>query len=266
MMKSRILLVDNGSLEPGSTLALRSLSQKAGHLIGREVRAVSVLHSGKVPPELLNGEPAVVFKQAVTEAAAEGIDELIVLPLFIGPGRTVTVAIPEQFSLEAGAKMRLRLAPVLYGPDGGLRRILCGQLRAAGWRPKSGTVLLCDHGSPSREMAAVRDAMAEELRGELELAPEELTACSMERRPGAEYAFNEPLLESAIAKVRGDAVVLMQFLLPGRHAGSGGDVAEICRRHAPAGARWKLSPLIGEHEDLPALIAERFKQTVNSER
>lgn len=265
MVKSRILLADNGSLAPGSTLALRSISQKAGQLIGREVRAVSMLHSGKVPPELLNGEPAVLFQQAVKEAAAEGIAELIVLPLFIGPSRAVTVSIPEQFRFEAGAKMRLRLAPALYGPDGGLRRILCGQLKAAGWTRGQGTVLLCAHGSPSRETAVVRDALAEELRCELELAPEELTACSMERRPGAEYAFNEPLLESAITKARGEAIVLMQFLLPGRHAGSAGDVAEICRRHAPAGARWKISPLIGEHEGLPALIAERFKQAVNSE-
>ncbi len=259
MIKFRILLADNGSLEPGSTLALRSLAISLGKLIGHEVRPVSVLHSGKVPPALLGGEPAVLFKEAAKAAAEEGAEELIVVPLFLGPSRTVAESIPEQVR-EAGAWLSLRAAPTLYGADGAVRRILADNLLAAGWARGAGSILLCDHGSPSREMTAVRDALAAELRSDLKLSGDELTACSMERRPGKDYAFNEPLLESAIGKARGEAVVLMQFLLPGRHAGTGGDVAEICREHAPADIKWKLSPLIGAHPGLPALLAERFRQ------
>ncbi len=259
MTKFRILLADNGSLEPGSTLALRSLAVSLGKLIGHEVRPVSVLHSGKVPPHLLGGEPAVLFKEAVKAAARDGAEELIVIPLFLGPSRTVTESIPEQ-AREAGAWLRLRAAPPLYGADGAIRKILLDNLMAAGWARGTGSILLCDHGSPSREMTAVRDALAAELRGELKLSGDDLMACSMERRPGKDYAFNEPLLESAIGRARGEAVVLMQFLLPGRHAGTGGDVAEICREHAPEGLRWELSPLIGAHPGLPALLAERFRQ------
>jgi hypothetical protein len=82
----------------------------------------------------------------------------------------------------------------------------------------------------------------------------------MERREGDQYAFNEPLLESALSKVSAHAIVLMQFLLPGRHAGTGGDVAEICEKHAPKSITWELSPLIGTHPGLPRLLARRFSE------
>jgi hypothetical protein len=79
----------------------------------------------------------------------------------------------------------------------------------------------------------------------------------MERREGAEYDFNEPLLEDALQQAKGEAVILMLFLLPGRHAGGDGDVATIAKEHAPARLRWKLSPLLGTHPALPALLFRR---------
>lgn len=60
----------------------------------------------------------------------------------------------------------------------------------------------------------------------------------MERREGDEFAFNEPLLAKILATApfdAGEVVVALQFLSPGRHAGPGGDVAEICA-HAEADA------------------------------
>jgi sirohydrochlorin ferrochelatase len=118
-------------------------------------------------------------------------------------------------------------------------------------------VLLCDHGSPIPEVTACRDALAASLRKELGLKPEELIACSMERREGAEYDFNKPLLEHALQQAKGEAVILMLFLLPGRHAGPDGDVATIAKEQAPEGLRWKLSPLLGTHPALPALLFRR---------
>jgi hypothetical protein len=83
----------------------------------------------------------------------------------------------------------------------------------------------------------------------------------MERREGAEYDFNEPLLEHALQNAKGEAVILMLFLLPGRHAGGDGDVATIAQEHAPDGVRWKLSPLLGKHPALPALLFRRHLVT-----
>jgi hypothetical protein len=143
-------------------------------------------------------------------------------------------------------------------------------LKSTGWTKGSGPVYLCDHGSPIREVTRCRDFFAVSLRNQLGLKDDELFACSMERRDGPEYDFNEPLLEGALQQAKGDAVILMLFLLPGRHAGSDGDVATIAKEHAPDGLGWKLSPLLGTHPALPALLVQRhlnssgFKFTKNA--
>ena len=258
MAGTRILLVDNGSYEPAATLALRGLAKEVGQLIGREVRPVSTMHSTKIDPALLGGQPAVIFEQAVAQAKADGIDEIVVLPLFIGPSRAITEYLPKVFADAQPGAMKLTVLQPLFGDDGlELTGMLADNLRETGWTKGSGTVLLCDHGSPIPEVTACRNALAASLRQELGLKPEELIACSMERREGAEYDFNEPLLEDALRQAKGEAVILMLFLLPGRHAGPDGDVATIAKEHAPAGLRWKLSPLLGTHPALPSLLTMR---------
>ena len=44
-----------------------------------------------------------------------------------------------------------------------------------------------------------------------------------------EYDFNDPLLETALLNVSdaGPVIVALMFLQPGKHAGAGGDIAEI---------------------------------------
>ena len=49
------LLADNGSFEAGSTLSLRKTAHYAGLLAGVEILPVSLLHSFKVDPSLLDG-------------------------------------------------------------------------------------------------------------------------------------------------------------------------------------------------------------------
>lgn len=266
MAGTRILLVDNGSYEPAATLALRDLAAVINAGRKEQVRPVSVMHSDKVDPALLRGQPAVIFEQAVRQAKDDGIDELVVLPLFIGPSRAVTEFIPKVFKENAGDGMRLKVLPTLFDEDGAdLAHILEENLKATGWKKGSGTVLLCDHGSPIKEVTACRDRLATALRKELRLKPDELIGCSMERREGAEYDFNEPLLADALQQAKGEAVILMMFLLPGRHAGPDGDVAAIAKECAPAGLRWKLSPLIASHDMLAALLAMKLDFTPPSQ-
>jgi len=260
MESTRIILADNGSLEAATTLSLRHLSKEVGKLIGHEVHPVSVLHSQKVSPDLLNNKPAQIFSEAIQQAAREGIKKLIVLPLFIGPSLAITEFIPAQFQLHAPQDMQLVVADTLYGADGELCDILIDNLRATTWQKDKSTVLLCDHGTPIIEVNHVRNLLAQEISKKLGLDSKQLIACSMERREGDQYAFNEPLLESAFSKVSAHAIILMQFLLPGRHAGTGGDVAEICEKNAPRGVTWELSPLIGTHPSLPRLLARRFSE------
>ena len=255
MAGTRILLVDNGSYEPAATLGLRDLAKSVSFLTKQEVRPVSTMHSTKIDPALLGGQPAVIFDQAVQEAKADGIDELVVLPLFIGPSRAITEYIPKVFADAQPGAMKLTIREPLFGPE--LTDMLIDNLKSTGWTKGSGTVLLCDHGSPIPEVTRCRNFFASSIRTQLGLKDDELIACSMERREGAEYDFNEPLLEHALQSAKGDAVILMLFLLPGRHAGGDGDVATIAKEHAPAGLRWKLSPLLGTHPALPALLFRR---------
>ena len=259
MAGSRIFLVDNGSYEPAATLALRGLAQEVGKLIGEEVHPVSTMHSTKIDPTLLGGQPAVIFEGAVAQAKADGIDEIVVLPLFIGPSRAITEYLPKVFADAQPGAMKLSIREPLFGPE--LQNMLIGNLKSTGWTKGSGTVYLCDHGSPIPEVTRCRDFFASAIRGELDLKDDELIACSMERREGAEYDFNEPLLEHALQDAKGDAVILMLFLLPGRHAGGDGDVATIAKEHAPTGLRWKISPLLGTHPALPALLFRRHLYT-----
>jgi len=268
MAATRILLVDNGSLQPAATLQLRLLSKEVGRLLEETVHPVSVLHSHKIDPALLEGQPAVIFEQAVQQAKTNGITELIILPLFIGPSLAITEYLPKVFAEANAGKMKLSIRDQLFGPE--LVTMLSDNLKASGWTKGGGTVYLCDHGSPIREVTRCRDFLAVSLRNQLGLKDDELIACSMERREGAEYDFNEPLLEDALQQAKGDAVILMLFLLPGRHAGSDGDVATIAKEHAPDGLGWKLSPLLGTHPALPALLVQRhlnssgFKFTKNA--
>ena len=255
MPGTRIFLVDNGSYEPAATLALRGLAQEVGKLIGQEVRAVSTMHSTKIDPALLGGVPAVIFEGAVQQAKLEGIDEIVVIPLFIGPSRAITEYLPKVFADAQPGAMKLSIREPLFGPE--LQSMLIDNLKSTGWTKGIGTVYLCDHGSPIPEVTRCRDFFARAIRTELGLKDDELIACSMERREGAEYDFNEPLLEDALQQAKGEAVILMLFLLPGRHAGGDGDVATIAKEHAPEGLNWKLSPLLGTHPALPALLFRR---------
>ena len=90
----------------------------------------------------------------------------------------------------------------------------------------------------------------------------------MERRPGAEYAFNEPLLEhldQLEGLTGGDLIVALFFLLPGRHAGADGDVAEICAGLIERGAfrRVEMTPLLGEHPVLLDILADRLQAALS---
>ena len=104
MGQTRILLIDNGSLEPRATLALRALADEVSRLVGQPVHPVSMLHSNKVDPALLGGKPAEIFEDAVRQARTDGVEELIVLPLFIGPSRAITEYLPKVFA-EADAEI-----------------------------------------------------------------------------------------------------------------------------------------------------------------
>ena len=90
----------------------------------------------------------------------------------------------------------------------------------------------------------------------------------MYKRQGRAYAFNDPLLErlGSVEDFAGGCLILaMFFLLPGRHAGEGGDVAEICEGLIAEGTFEQIqnTPLLGEHPMLLEILEDRLREVIS---
>jgi len=113
-------------------------------------------------------------------------------------------------------------------------------------------------------VTAVRDFLGRELQALLAAEVEAVSVASMEKRPGLAFAFNDPLLAERLRTPpfdRGDVVVALQFLSPGRHAGPEGDVARICaeaRREQPA-LQTHLTETIASDQHVIAVLADRYR-------
>ncbi|HEY5550937.1 MAG TPA: CbiX/SirB N-terminal domain-containing protein [Opitutaceae bacterium] len=265
MIRETVFLVDNGSLEPPATLSLRRLASALSERTGVTVEPVSIRHSNRIPPEQVDGLPAEVVEEALAKRAAEGVQRVTVVPLFFGPSGALTSYLPEV--ARRFPQVEVRVCPTLHRKrDARLAQILATNILGVaiqlGTAPAPRAVAIVDHGSPARELTAVRDALASEVARMLgegfKVAPS-----SMERREGAEYDFNEPLLATLLATPpwnSGDVIVAMQFLQPGRHAGPGGDVATICRdaEEKSPGLRTHMTALVGESPLLIEILADRL--------
>ena len=273
MPEQTIFLIDNGSLRPESTLGLRRLAEQLSELCGRRVEAVSLLHSHKIDPELTGGVPATIVKRRLRELAKQGAKEFIFLPLFLGPSLAIVDYLPTVVD-EVRAEysdLNVKIAGVLVGtdpdqPDPRLARMIAELVRSMS--PSLETkVALVDHGTPIEQVNRVRNAVAEQVREELKNEVSLVLPCSMERRDGEAYAFNEPLLESlgGVTGFSGGHLILaMFFLLPGRHAGEGGDVAEIYSELISEGYfdTIETTPLLGESPHLLEILNDRLQEVL----
>lgn len=258
------ILMDNGSLEPAATLALRALAARLGERLAQPVAPVSLLHSSAVPAEKLRGAPAEILEPALERRLAAGQSEFLLVPLFFGPSGALTDYLPKRLAHLRGKFPALRVrvaAPLFAAGDDRLARILADQVKALGSSARQ--VALVDHGSPAKAVTEVRNALACQL-ADLLGPGYTVSPASMERREGAAYDFCEPLLEKLLRSPgwnAGEVIVAMQFLLPGRHAGPDGDVAAICRdaEAASGGAlRTTMTALVAEHPLLVDILADRW--------
>lgn len=275
MTDRRIFLVDNGSLRPRATFALRALAETLSSRIGHKVEAVSLLHSHKIAPDELNGVPATIVRRALREGIGQGHREFVFLPLFLGPSLAITDYL-QKLIVEGEAMapdLSARVAETLCGssveePDPRLARILMDLIDAklANDDCLQTEIALVDHGTPIESVNRLRNAVAAQLAQLLQgKKVASVVAASMERRDGPEYAFNDPLLEtlSARGEVTG-LLVAMFFLLPGRHAGPEGDVVEICEGMVARGQykQVEITPLLGEHPLLVEILADRLEEVL----
>ena len=267
-----VFLIDNGSLRPQATVALRLLAQALARRSAMPVEAVSLLHSHKIGADKLNGVPATIVKRRLRELLAAGQRDFICLPLFLGPSLAIADYLPQVVNELSGEypELKVRIASVLAGedldaPDPRLAQMLADQIRALQASPDT-KLALVDHGTPIIEVNRVRNAVAQQLACELGVPV--VLPCSMERREGKAYAFNDPLLEklgSIDDFVGGRLILAMFFLLPGRHAGEGGDVAEICEGLIAEGTFEQIqnTPLLGEHPMLIEILEDRLREVMS---
>ena len=263
-----ILLVDNGSLQPAATLRLRAVASALEAREGRPVEPVSLLHSSAIDPAALGGKPAEILEPAIRRRYLDGQRAFVIVPLFFGPSAALTDYIPERIrALTATLSgLSIRVAAPLVDPRADDRRlagILADHVHAtlAKYHLVRPWVILVDHGSPQPAVGAVRDHLAAQLRALLHDSVSRVIPASMERREGAAYDFNEPLLARALQQVSGPGVAALLFFSPGRHAGPRGDIADICAEaeRSREDLRVHPTPLVGEHPGLIEILAERLR-------
>ncbi|MCB1232066.1 MAG: cobalamin biosynthesis protein CbiX [Verrucomicrobiae bacterium] len=273
-----ILLVDNGSHRAESTLNLRRVAAALADETGEVVHPVSLLHSTKVDPTELDGEPAQIFEPFIkTQHREHGTNSFLVVPLFFGHSAAIYEYLPQRVSeLKSDwPDLEVRIAPCLVDlddpTDTGVAAILAAIVREkiAEKSLDRPAVTLVDHGTPRIAVNRVRNFLAGQLRDQLGELASMVTASSMERREGPEYDFNEPLLERLLGSegFDRDVVLAMLFISPGRHAGPGGDIARICeaaeKRHP--GLRTHMSDLFATHPGAIELLARRLRQGLQSD-
>jgi sirohydrochlorin ferrochelatase len=274
--KPAILLVDNGSLEPAATLGLRALAQQLSQAADCPVRPVSLLHSSAIDPALLHSQRAEILEPTLRELAENGVFDLIVVPLFFGPSGALTNYLPERVRhlQKEWPDLRVRLAPCLVdankSEDSGIAALLADRVRDCAKKNNfSGpAIAVVDHGTPLRSVNAVRELVTKQTRVLLGDSVRVVAACSMERRPEAEYDFNEPLLEKLLDAPEfssGEVIVAKMFLLPGRHAGPGGDIEQITSAAQLRHPNLKIAhtETLGSHPGLVAILKERLEMGLN---
>lgn len=272
-----IFLVDNGSLRAQATLNLRRVAALLSELSGETVQAASLLHSNKIPTEEVAGIPATTLGPAAERSAELGATEIIILPFFFGPSKALTGYLPERMATlqERFPHVSVRVAQPLVDEFGGndlrLAQLLADNVRDKRQPGTKPHVALVDHGSPIPEVTAVRNRLAGQLSVLLADDAACVAAASMERREGDEYRFNEPLLENLLALPEfktGSVILAMLFLSPGRHAGEGGDIADICTaaEQQHSGLSVTTTKLVGEHQGVVDILHSRLRQALDDER
>nr|WP_300988584.1 CbiX/SirB N-terminal domain-containing protein [Thiocapsa sp.] len=270
-------MIDNGSKRADATLSLRRIASGLAERLGETVHPVSLLHSDRIPPSALHGQPADTFEPFLRRRLTENLRRFLILPLFFGRSRAISDYVPERLStLQSDfGPFDVRIARALCPlPEGEpeLVEILLDRIHGAA--SEQGIVpcriLLVDHGSPIPAVTEVRRWLARQLAQRLadDSGPQvELGEAVMERRSGAQYDFNGALLEDRLRALAAEdistpIILSMLFLSPGRHAGPGGDIAEICaavERDHP-GLRVHPSALVGSHSRLLDILAARFAE------
>ena len=251
----KIVLIDNGSVEPAAHESLRAAAAAVGSGAEVPVFAVSWKHSDRIPHETLAEGRAWTLAPWIRAEVSAGERDFLFVPFFISPQGAIGSALRKDLDA-LGQETGGFAYSITDGLSSGgvLPRIISARVReaSAALGLSQPSVIVVDHGGPSRFSAEIRDQVAAAVRTELGSAIGPLKAASMESPAGPEYGFNRPLLEEALGPpgfISGDILIAPLFLSPGRHAGKGGDlnrIARVAEARSP-GLRCHFTDLVGSH-------------------
>eukprot|EP00644_Phytophthora_capsici_P008336 jgi/Phyca11/507256/fgenesh2_kg.PHYCAscaffold_26_\ len=278
-----LTVVNIGSLRAEPYLDLRQISFRLSRALGQPVVPCSFRFSDRVDPQELNGLEAKTFEKVLTEPR-DSASEVIVLPLFFGKSSTLTEFLPKTLekvwaAASPTSSLTVRVGGCLVdqenSKDTRVAQILLERIHQVVDLEKENedvTILVVDHGTPNRDVHESREFVSQELRELLKTHKHVKlvdTAC-MERREGAEYDFNDPLLSVALNHYtidKGIVVCAKMFLSNGRHAGEKGDIEEIIddvrSRHPEVDVR--VTEALGTHELLSEILQDRYRAVLTKE-
>lgn len=269
---SVILLSDNGSSKAQVTLQLRKLALKLSERTGQSIYPVSLMHANRIPIEELNGVAAQIFYEFMARQLAQGQREFRLIPIFFGRSKALTTFIPEKILLlqnEYGA-FEFEVCDIIYPLPMGepmLTRIVFDHIQVTASKNQLplNNIVLVDHGSPVARVTNVRKHLAHSVQNMIGKEVQ-IEQAVMERRTGSEYDFNGKLLKDWLkCKAQAgetSAVIVLLFFLPGRHAGKGGDIENICQNIMKQYPAFKIaiSPLVAEHNSFADILNVRLEK------
>ena len=243
--------------------------------------AVSLAHSDRIPIGKLNGQPVPLLEPFLdTLADSTRLKKIYVIPLLMVNGGAIYTKLSESIkSFRTGNPNkivalgdtlvnRLESGPVSIPAI--IARGVESEIRRVGLDGPE--VLIVDHGSPFPVAAGVRDWVASEVEMLLPKGTaQSVLGASMERRDGAQYEFNEPLLEHALEDCanRGvrDVLVAKMLIQPGKHSGKKGDIDQIIDSVSDQRSRMRVHIVrqIFQQKDLVLLLTNRLKKLVNDD-
>ena len=268
------LLVDNGSLRSEAVLAFRVLAARLSCASGIIVRPVSALHADRIDAAQLHNRPAEILSQVLERYPRRNYLSYTIVPLFFGPSRMLSHSIPRTIAecRQRFPHIRIRMAPPLVSPHDDSAQVLAQMLveRVSEVLTREGRsaapVILLDHGTPVRAVNHIRNDLARRMGQLMGQGASAVLPASMERREGPNYRFNEPLVEDLLSGgrfERGLLILSLLFLFPGRHAGPGGDIEQICDRVRGRQPKLRIIQTVplGSSPALTKILARRLIET-----
>lgn len=257
--------MDNGSLNPEATINLRNIAKALELKTDLPIRPVGLMHSHKVDSQKLGGARAETMDFLFQSDEPMDWEDVVMIPLFFGPSLAITDWLPKKLQAwqAKDSSRSFRILECLHRPgDDRIARALVERISETivAKNFKKPLVALVDHGTPLRSVNQIREEIGQQVKILLSDRVKAFSTCSMERRDGPEYDFNNPLLESVLndwsVRDAEDIVVAQLFLSPGRHAGKGGDLEEICSPFSKSVARTEL---LGQHPYILDILVQRLK-------